>query len=200
MTDDILLGYIRVSTVLDFFQEPGLVDWKVRKGAEANKLSKQAKKIGTEIDTAVKLYVSTGSYGKVKSDEAKSCLEAFKQWMEDYKPRLTVGSRLYDEAYLITGEPDLYWGDVVIDIKAASAVRPKYHLQTAIYALMADKPKTAILRLHKQLGDYEFVERNKEEVEGDRLAFLGLLTAYKHICLLDRRGEQHVDSPATSSF
>lgn len=177
---EILPGYIRVTDVLGYFTEPGLVDWMIKKGADHKKLAKQAMKVGTEVDNAIKLFVSTGSYGKVKTVEAGSCLEGFKRWYEDYKPNLTVGERLYDDHLKITGEPDLYMGDAIIDIKCASSVRPKYHLQTAAYCKMAQKPRTAILRLHKHLDDYEFVERTVDEVESDYDCFYSLLEVYKY--------------------
>ena len=200
-TDRSLEGYTRVSEVLDYFVEPRLVDWMARKGDQAKRLSKQAKKVGTEVDLAIKKFVDNGVYGKVKTVEAKSCIEGFKRWYEDYKPALTVGKRLFNEEYKLTGEPDLYWGDRIIDIKCASAIRLKYHLQTGIYAFLDDKPLTAILRLHKHLSDYEYVERTNDEVKADYFCFLDMLQVYRYFQKpLRAAGEQHADSPSTRAF
>ncbi len=191
---EILPGYTRVTTVTDFFQEPDLVEWKLKKGAEAKKLSKQAMKIGSEVDAAIKQFVLTGSYGKVKTVEAASCLDGFKRWHEDYKPDLTLGVRFYNDEYMITGEPDLILDGRIIDIKCSRSVYPKYHLQTAAYSYPTNTFKTAILRLHKGLSDYEYVCHDNDEVLDDQLAFFGLLTAFKRVQLLAGKGDCNADN------
>ena len=196
-------NYTRVSTILEYFAEPELVAWMIRKGKEANKFKKQAMKIGTDVDESIKNFVVSGSYSKVKTVEAKSCLEAFKRWYDDYKPHLTVGKRLYYDPYQITGEPDLYWGNRIIDIKCASAIRLKYYLQTAAYSFMAGESRsTGILRLHKHLEDYEYVERNDVEVDDDIETFLYLLKVFRYFAkpLLAEKRVEHADSPATETF
>ena len=195
-------GYLRVTTVLAFFAEPTLVDWMVKKGPDAKKIAKAAMKVGTEVDEAIKEFIRSNKYGKVKTVEAVSCLDGFKRWYDDYRPSLSVGARLFNEEYKVTGEPDLYLGDRIIDIKCAREIRPKYHVQTGGYAWMADKGATGILRLHKQLGDYEYVERNGEQVVSDRNCFLDLLHAYNHLqgLLLGAKGVSNADSPAADTF
>lgn len=175
---DIVEGYTRVSEVLSYFIEPALLDWTVKKGSNANRIKRQAMKIGSEVDEAIKMFVVTGKYGKVKSEEGKSCLEGFKRWFEAYNPVLKVGERLYSEEYKITGEPDLYWHNRIIDIKCASKIRHKYHVQNGAYCLLANLNISGILRLHKHLQDYEYVERSWKEVEKDVECFKAMLTVY----------------------
>ena len=193
-------GYIRVTEVLSYFAEPGLVDWMIKKGPGAKKIGKQAIKVGTEVDEAVKLFVATGKYGKVKTIEATSCLDGFKRWYDDYKPVLTVGERLFSEELKLTGEPDIYWYDEVIDIKCASSIRPKYYFQVAAYKIMNPAIVfTSILRLHKHLEDYEYKKRNELEVAKDGQGFIGLLIAYNQLTSgTAAKGEQNVDSTTSS--
>ena len=193
-------GFVRVSTVLDYFAEPGLVDWMVKKGADAKKLAKHAMKIGTAVDQAIKEFVLTGVYGKLKTIEAISGLDGFKRWHDDYKPSLSVGKRLFSDSHHLTGEPDLYWGDRIIDIKVAREIRGKYHLQTGAYALMDSKNATGILRLHKQLGDYEYVVRDGEAVKADGYCFLWLYDAYCHLESLQGKKESYADYVADTGI
>jgi hypothetical protein len=193
-------GYTRVTEILDYFAEPGLVKWMVEKGIDAKKIGKQAMKVGSEVDSAVKEFVFSGVYGKVKTVEATSCLDGFKRWYDDYKPALIVGERLFDDLHHLTGEPDIYWGGIIIDVKCAREIRPKYHLQTAAYSMMDGRKQTAILRLHKQLADYEFVQRNMEEVKSDTIAFMGLLTAYNHLQLLAGKENSHANNPSANTL
>ena len=159
-------------------------------------------KIGTEVDLAIKAFITTGEYGKVKSQEAKSCLEGFKQWYADHnKPSLRVGQRLFNEESKLTGEPDFYWGDRIIDIKCAREIRPKYHVQTGAYAWLDKKNSTGILRLHKHLQDYEYVERDGQQVKKDSDCFLNLFNAFTHLTSLVlpvERGHNADSTPNTT--
>jgi hypothetical protein len=168
----------RVTEVLDYFATPGLVDWKVRVGKrEANRISKQAMNIGTNVDEWVKAKVLGNKLPKLKTMEAETCVVAYKRWEKDYSPDLKVATRLYSDPYGITGEPDLYWGDVVVDLKCSSGIRDSYWLQTAAYCKMAGKTDRAILRLDKTLGEYEY--KVKEGWMFDWEVFQGLLNAYR---------------------
>jgi len=170
---------IRVTQVLDYFAEPGLIDWKVRVGArEAKKASIKAMGIGSNVDEWVKADVVGAKLPKLKTIEAKNCVDAYKRWKEDYKPELVVAVRLYDHKLGLTGEPDLYWGDLVIDIKCSREIQQKYWLQMAMYQYMKGGKRTAVLRLDKNLAEYEYVER--DECWCEQQVFLGMLGAYKY--------------------
>ena len=194
-------GFIRISTILDYFTERQLVEWMIKHGKDSKRMSKQATKVGTEVDQAIKQFVAFGTYGKVKTVEANSCLEGFKRWYEDYNPVLTIGKRLFSDDLKLTGEPDLYWNSRILDIKCASAIRPKYHLQTAAYAMMDGKDATGILRLHKQLEDYEYIERNDVEVDDDKETFLYMLRVFRYFNKpLMAAGDKNADNPSDNSL
>lgn len=187
--------YVRVSTILNYFHEPELVDWMIAKGKDAKKIGKKAMSIGTNVDEAIKEFVATGYYGRVKTIEATNCLDGFKRWYDDYKPTLTVGTRLYLDSLQLTGEPDIYWGQRVIDLKCAGAIRQKYWVQTGIYDFMGSRSlQTAILRLHKHLADYEYKEHNGEEVNLDADCFVNLLNVYNYLLLGEQQGGRDANS------
>src|SRR3990167_10637818 len=112
---------IRVTDVLEFFSEPGLVDWKLSAGkAEAKRIGKQAMNVGSNVDEYVKAFINKEKLPKLKTKEAESCVAGFNRWYEDYgKPNLIVGQRIFDIENDLTGEPDIYWNETVIDIKCA---------------------------------------------------------------------------------
>lgn len=152
--------YDRITRILDYFATPGLVDWKLRVGKrEANRISKIALNIGTNVDEAIKADVLGQKIPKLKTQEAKNCWEAYLQWKQDYSPALAVADTVFDEGYQTAGTPDLiYWDtDTLIDVKCATSIKENYWLQTEFYARQISPLKfKAILRLDKNLGQYEF--------------------------------------------
>jgi hypothetical protein len=173
----------RVTAVLDYFMEPGLVAWKVKVGArEARRIGTLAKKVGSRVDMLIK----TGSkLDKKDSSEVRSCVEGYEKWYSDYRqPHIEVCQRLYDEKRGITGEPDIFIPETntLLDIKCAGMINQKYWLQLAAYAsMMSTKPATiGILRLHKSIGEYEYKVREFDERLVD--VFNGMLLAYNYLC------------------
>jgi len=127
-------GYDRVTQILDYFGEPGLVSWKVKVGAkEARRIGTIAKNIGSNVDEAIKADVDGLKVPRLKTQEAKNCYEAYLSWKKDYSPALIVGQRIFCEDSQVCGEPDLFWDDTVIDVKCSSEIRPTYWLQTEWY-------------------------------------------------------------------
>ena len=62
------VSYERVTSILNYFQSPDLVKWKLRVGAkEAKRISTIAMKRGTNVDEAIRLDVSgkKGGMGNV---------------------------------------------------------------------------------------------------------------------------------------
>lgn len=185
-------GYDRVTAILDFFHEPGLVDWMLKVGkTEAKAQSKLATNCGTLVDKWVKAFVKGEKLPKLTSKESENAVEGFKMFYEDYnKPVLMVAERLYDEDRKLTGEPDLYMNGMILDIKCSRQIRPKYWLQTAQYRRMfyKDSGKTAILRLDKNLADYQ-LEIN-EDCSLEQSIFDGLLSAYRYYTFNDKDIEE----------
>ena len=173
----------RVTSILDFFMEPGLVAWKIKVGArEARRISTMAKNVGSRVDMLIK----TGSKPASKdSSEVKSCYEGYTKWYADYKePIIKVCQRLYDDDRQITGEPDIFLPtlNTLVDIKCSGRINLKYWLQLAAYAsmMMPHPTMLAVLRLHKSIGEYEYKIREFDERLVD--VFNCMLTAYNYLC------------------
>ena len=127
---------IRITQVLDYFIEPGLVEWKMRVGKkESNLISKRAMAIGTRVDEIIK----TGGLYKWNSKDSKeveNCVVAFCKWKEIYEPKsITPCTRLYAtiNGVDVTGEPDLMVDDVLVDLKCSSKINLKYWVQVNMY-------------------------------------------------------------------
>lgn len=175
-------GFVSVTEVLDFFQHPKLVEWKIRTGArEAKRQSTMALKIGARVDELVKGYFKGVpiKLGVKDQGEVRSCIEGFQKWVKDFEPKVTsTGGRFYDEGWMVTGEHDLVVdGDTIVDIKCAGSIKDNYWIQTAVYAKFNGCDKIGVLRLDKSLGIYDYKVRQADpELVG---VFEGLLTAYR---------------------
>lgn len=176
------LGWLSVTEVLGYFQEPGLVDWKVKTGAkEAKRIGTIAMKIGSRVDELVKLDMEVGKvkFSVKDGSEVKSCFEAYLKWKEDYNPKLVnAGITIRNEHLMLQGEYDLLLEPAtIIDIKCSSSIKLSYWLQTAMYAYMLGGcDKIGVLRLDKNLGIYEYVVRDYDPSLVE--VYLGLLNAY----------------------
>lgn len=173
---------ISITTVLDAFKEQWYVDWVCRVGkAQANRIGKEAMAIGTAVDETIK----TGkSSPKVSLKPfVITALEGYKKWREVYQPKVIIpGKRLYSKHndIAITGEPDLYVDDVLVDIKCASKISPKYWLQVNMYRFLeGSQGKVAILRLDKNTGAYEYVVKDYDPKCVS--VWCGLLDAYVYL-------------------
>lgn len=170
----------RVTEVIGYFQPPSLVDWKVRVGKrESGKIGRKAMSIGSNVDEWVRAFVDDKPLPKLKTLEAKNCVKAFERWYGDYaRPKLRTGMRLYSACPRINGEPDLYWDerDEVVDVKCSRQISDGYWIQTAVYCWLSGKKNRGILRLDKNLADYEY--KRREGFAGAFKVFLGLLRAY----------------------
>lgn len=176
----VLSQAISVTTVLDYFATPWLVDWKLRVGKkEAGRISREAMKIGSRIDEIIKS-------GKVKSfskekDEVKNCIRAYDKWHEVYQPKsITPCTRLFAtiDGIEVTGEPDLMVDDVLVDIKCSSKISLNYWLQVNMYRRLQGNSmdKVAVLRLDKVTASYEYVVKDYDPKLVE--VWCGLLKAY----------------------
>ena len=177
-------GFDRVSAILDVYQDPGLVDWKIRVGKkESKRVSKVATDIGENVDSYIKAEIQGLKLPKLKTQEAENCVRAWEKWKEDYQFVLAsfeIGERLFCEETKVTGEPDILipsWKEVV-DIKCSSSIRPTYWIQTEWYASQLKYGSRAILRLDKNLGVYEYEKRDRSEE--DSMIFKCLTVIYRY--------------------
>lgn len=177
--------YHRPTHVLDYFAPPELVDWKIKTGrAEARRISRIALKHGSRVDELVR----TGDAVTSKDDpEVRNCLKAFYKWKSDYGVgELVFPATHYCEIRGIAGTPDVYWEKAqdLIDVKSSKRIHESYLFQVGgCYASLVPFPvkRVAILRLDKELGDYEYVTNEKLGLSLEELkhGFNGLLDYYK---------------------
>lgn len=184
MGNEIYEGYDRVSAILETYQDPKLIAWKVLKGKkEANRISKEATNIGSNVDEYIKAEIQGLKLPKLKTQEAENCVRAWEKWKEDYGvqvPNLAIGRRLFNEETKVCGEPDIYYPDqdLVIDIKCSSSIRQNYWLQTEWYARNIGFNNRGILRLCKNLAVYEYEVRPTSDE--DSMIFKCLTVIYRY--------------------
>lgn len=180
-------GYVSVTEVLDFFIPKKLLDWYLKTGAkEAKRLSTVALKIGTRVDELIQEDVNSGSYKLSSKDsiEVKNCMEAWRLFKADYNPAIQmIQKEVKTESQKLIGHIDIIMNGLTTDIKCASSIKQNHWLQVSKYDNMLpfDTDGTAILRLDKNLGTYQFITGRQAHI--DRLAcvkvFDGLLGAYR---------------------
>ena len=184
-------GYLRLTQVLDYFIPPELCNYLVRTGKkESGKIKRQTAKLGTRSHGLVEEDFLKGGYKLRKSDsyEVRQSMEAWEKFKKEYDVRIVdMEKRIYSKRYMVTARRDMLAvinGErTLLDLKITGAIRPKNWIQVAMNALFEEEnggehiDKLAILRLHKNLGDYEFVKRDNEDRY--RVVFEGLLSAYR---------------------
>lgn len=183
--------YDRVTRILDYFQTPEVVAWRVKVGqAAAGAVMRQAKRIGTLVHQYIQ-DVSDGGKGKMAADiEAKTAIEAYEAWRRETILKVVPAERqVYSQTYKYAGTFDDIYTDgehtYLVDYKVARAIRPSYFLQLAAYQLAWDEMKgqpvcdrLMVVRFDKTLGIYE--EQWKEWEWALVKPFLGLLAAYRY--------------------
>lgn len=178
--------YDRITSVLDYFANPKLVEWKLKVGKkEANKISKVAKTIGTRVDGLVKSHILSGKVGINKNDSGSvvNCFRGYLQWTKDHNPKIIgTDQTLFWDELGVAGTLDLL-DNKVIDIKCSTDIRKNYWIQVMMYAKMlklrgVDIKEVAILRLDKLTGEYEY----KVIPYDERFVnlFIGLLANYRY--------------------
>ena len=178
------LRYDRVTKIIDFFQPPELVEWKVKTGLkEAGRISRRALKTGSRVDELISANPYEPAIAKKDSPETASCIEAWDSFVTDHQPKnLIWHETLFSGELEIAGTYDFVWGDYLIDIKTSRKIKPSHFFQLGAYALMKPEIKeVAILRLDKNLGIYELVNSKQLglSLENCKTGFLHLLGAYR---------------------
>ena len=181
---------VRVTEVIGYLKEPWYIDWVHRVGrTEANKIAKAAMKVGSRVDELIK---ATAFDTNLKMEhkepaEVQTCIGAYRKWLDVYKPKSIVnGTRLYAkiEGVDVTGEPDIFVDDVLVDIKCSSKISLSYWVQVNVYRFldqMANERishpyKVAILRLDKVTGSFEYVVKDYDQKCVD--VWMGLFRAF----------------------
>lgn len=181
------IRYDRITSVLDYFATPKLVEWKVKLGSkESNKISKVAKTIGTRVDGLIKTHITTG---KVKmsvndSQSVVNCYRGYLQWQKDWQPKIEcVDKMLFWDELRVAGTLDLQLTDGVVDIKCSESIRKNYWLQVAMYTKMLEivegkkYDKLSVLRLDKLTGEYQYKQIPYDERYISM--YIGLLVNYR---------------------
>lgn len=183
--------YDRVTRVLDYFQTPEIVAWRIKVGkAAAGVVMRQAKRIGTLTHEYIEA-VSDGGKGKIPADiEAKTAIEAYEAWRKETILKILPANRLvYSHKDKLAGTFDDKYTDwkftYLVDYKVARAIRPAYFLQLGAYNYCLDMmtepiaDKLMVVRFDKTLGIYE---EQVQDYDPERQVkpFLGLLAAYRY--------------------
>lgn len=182
--DEIDKKYDRITSVLDYFGEPGLIDWKVRVGAkESKRISTMALKIGDRVDAIIKCI---DSLKKSDSQEVKNCIEGFHRWRKEYDVKdgeLRFPERFYDDEQMLTGEADCIYKDRLIDFKCSRKLSKKYWLQVCKYSSYYGVFKVGILRFDKNTSEYEY-KTNEDiglDIADGIMVFDGMLNAMRFL-------------------
>ena len=174
--------YERPTNILNYFAPPEYVEWKVRTGnREANKVIKIAMKHGSRVDELIR---TSNKPDNKDSSEINNCWKAWNKWKADYSVvEIEFPKTAYCDYRMLAGTPDVLWGKCLIDIKTSKTIHENYFFQLGAYASLIpyNVKELAILRLDKELGEYEFVNNEKVglSVEDCILGFNSLLAYYR---------------------
>lgn len=147
MSDEILPGYTRVSSILKPFSG---ID-KIPPLALEN-----ARERGLRVESHCFAFIR-GTDPFFTVDEDKPYFESFLKWYEG--STIDIEPRFYDQELMITGKPDLIRKDgdqyIIYDLKATYKEGITWPLQGAAYAYLAEKSGFPIRRI-------EFVRLKKD--------------------------------------
>lgn len=182
---------IRVTEVLDYFQNPKLVEWKLRVGKkEAGRISRAALKNGKRLDELVK---SDTQPKKADNIEIQAAYWAFYKWMRNYTPIEIKPLKRAEKAIygvVLSGEGDFFAREVLTDLKCAKRISKQYWLQLAAYSWLYDwTGNVAILRCDKATESYQYEVRKLLGRWWN--VYQGLLLAY--IYYTEEDGDDTVD-------
>lgn len=177
----------RVTSVLNYFTPPDLVNWYCKEGKQAKKKSKTAKSIGTRVHNLIKEDWEKGRYRITDYDSPAilNCLEAYKNWRSIEKPNIiSMEQTVWSDELGVAGTYDIQTHNSfyrLIDIKTSDSIKDSYWIQLAMYIYLAGLPSLtsmAVLRLDKLTADYQYVIKNYNEYYVK--LFKGLLNYYRY--------------------
>ncbi len=178
------IKYDRVTSILDYFQDPHLTKWKLDT-EDYKEISKTAKQIGTRVHNLIKMDYEKGKYSLTPNDSVSivNCMKAYEEWKKVEKPQITsIEQTLFNDKLRIAGTYDIVLGlGTLIDIKTSTSIKSNYWLQLNMYSYLANERfvNLAILRLDKFTGEYEYktIPYDKRLVN----IYLCLLNYYRYI-------------------
>ena len=176
------IKYTRITTPLDYFQAPELVDWKLDTDNH-KEVSKTAKQIGTRVHNLIKMDYEKGKYSLTPNDSVSivNCMKAYEEWKKVEQPKIMVMEKtMFNDELRIAGTMDIQTVGKIVDIKTSTSIKPNYWLQLAMYNYLNNTLyDLAILRLDKFSSDYQFITIPYDK----RLVniYLCLLSYYRYI-------------------
>lgn len=177
--------YDRVTTVLDYFQHPSLVKWKLRVGdVEAKKISKEALKIGGRVDKLCEQDIKECAYKILKSDDEKvrSAMMAWELWKREWPDHFAdieaTQQTVYFDDWMVAGTCDFLGKSRLISLKTSRQIASNYWIQDAVYNRKFQRKEIWVLDVSKYVGDYTYekCEYPQEYLEN---LFVGRLINYR---------------------
>ncbi len=185
----------RVTDVLDYYLEPELVEWKLKKGKrEAERISQEAKRIGTAVDLRIRALVQSQTLAETNEPEILNCLRAWRTHCQQHPTYIqgiqAIQTELRDGE--LVGHPDFElveaqgWG--IDDVKTSRMIQPKHWTQVAKYADLKMRQQglafpsfIGILRLDKGTGEPEWQRlTDPEEIRYEISVFDAYWLTYRH--------------------
>ncbi|CAK0755203.1 hypothetical protein CCP1ISM_50038 [Azospirillaceae bacterium] len=193
------ISYTRITTPLDYFTVPELVDWKLETDNH-KEVSKTAKQIGTRVHNLIKMDFEKGKYSLTPNDSVsiRNCMKAYEEWKRVEKPKIiAMEQTMFNDKLRIAGTFDMgiSCNNVntanLVDIKTSASIKPNHWLQIAMYNYLAEGKYLflSILRLDKFTGEYEYktIPYDKRLVN----IYLCLLSYYRYI--VDNEDNEELD-------
>lgn len=160
--------FARVTTVLGLINVPGLNKWRGRLGnTAANKVMRDAQKLGTWFHGAVEKFLTDKYVLDVKTPEQENLWKAWLDWygLQKLEP-VAIEETVYSEKWRVAGTPDLVNmlpdGTLeVLDWKTSSRFNMKHKLQAMAYAAMVmetrgvEVSRVRVVRFDKVIADWE---------------------------------------------
>ena len=177
--------YERVTTILDVFPHPKLIDWKINLGRKASGIiSRKALKIGSRVDELCENDMLTGKYKLTSKDpeEVRNCMLGWEEWKKewpDFKDVQGTQETVFFDDWMVAGTLDFCTSRKLVDIKTSRQISRTYWIQTAVYNRAKKLPERWVLRLMKNIVGYEYVKCPKEySQEYLENCFVGRLVNY----------------------
>ncbi len=184
-----------VTEVLDYLTEPELLNWfRNNSKAKCAKISEEAIRVGSLVDSLVQEDIKDGGYLAPEGDEpVVQCLKGWESFKKDHPWFLSSVKYVQKELRYedVVGHPDFIlerldgWG--IVDLKCATSIRPRYWTQCAEYGWLRTQSVITttgfigILRLDKITSLYEYKEITKyTDIFYEIKVFDAYLTAYNH--------------------
>src|SRR3990167_6089610 len=163
---------LRVTQILDAYQEPYLIEWRVKNGkTKTDLISNEAKAIGTEVDKYIQEDIQGRVYVSENNDvRIVNCVAGWMAFKKQYPQYVGDITGIQPELFAgeIVGHADIVHKLEISDIKTGKTleVRPKYLVQVSKYALMSGKDRAALIILSKSVpGSFSYIWWDKDMID-----------------------------------